>query len=258
MKRKHLLTIITLAAVLLVIILTITNSCSKNGINTMTPAKTEKKIPPFIVKPGPETPPPPPEKPPAIARYKLSELYERGEDWVVKMFGAEYLKTCGTNWTVEDYNTVLENQARIPLEGVHSQVEKPYAEITTEYFEKNYQQNQQIALDIRIAKSDTIDYYTFAYLPYTLNDLTLDQLTFKVEVGDLVLINIRTLTPFPPSAPIMGYFTGTGMVYGIFVIPGLYDPEKWAKIITEIKNPGYVNIGTKITGLSKSILLYTE
>lgn len=257
MKKKHLFVIITIAAVLLVIILAITNSCSKNGIQTVTTSKVEKKPPPFIVKPGPETPPPP-EKPPAIARYKLADLYERGEDWVVKQFGPEYLKTCGTNWTVEDYNTVLENQARIPLEGVHAQVEKPYAEITTEYFEKNYQQNQQIALDIRIAKSDTIDYYTFAYLPYTLNDLTLDQLTFKVEVGDLVLINIRTLTPFPPSAHIMGYFTGTGMVYGIFVIPGLQYPEKWAKIITEIKNPGYVNIGTKITGLSKSILLYTE
>lgn len=257
MKTKHKITIIIMGIALAAVIYAITHSCSKNGTDAITTTRVEKKTPPFIVKPGPETPPPP-EKPPAIARYKLSELYERGQDWVVKMFGPEYLKTCGIDWTVDDYNTVLENQARIPLEGVHAQIEKPYAEITTEYFEKNYQQNQQIALDIRIAKSDTIDYYTFAFLPYTLDDLTLDQLTFKVDVGDLVLINIRTLTPFPPTAPIMGYFTATGMVYGIFVIPGQHYPEYWAKIITEIKNPGYCNIGTKITGLSKSILLYTE
>lgn len=257
MKRKHLLTIITLAAVLLVIILAITNSCSKNGINTMTPAKTEKKIPPFIVKPGPETPPPPPEKPPAIARYKLSELYERGEDWVVKMFGAEYIKTCGLNWTIDEYNNVLENQARIDIEAIHSQVNKPYAEITTEYFEKNYQQNQQIALDVRIMRDNTITYYQFHNLPYTLDDLVLDQIVMEARVGDYILINVRTLTPFPPAEPIGGYFSGTA-VNGIWVTPRLFNPDYWAKISAEIVRTGHVNIGTQITGLKKSVLFIVD
>ena len=252
MKKKHLFVIITIAAVLLVIILAITNSCSKNGIQTVTTSKVEKKTPPFIVKPGPETPPPP-EKPPAIARYKLADLYERGEDWVVKQFGPEYLKTCGVDWTVDDYNTVLENQARIDLEGIHSQITKPYAEITTEYFEKNYKQSQQIALDVRIMRDNTITYYQFHTLPYTLDDLVLDQVAMDAQVGDYILINIRTLTPFPPAEPIGGYFSGTA-VNGIWVEPRLFNPDYWAKISTEIVRTGHVNIGTQITGLKKSVL----
>lgn len=239
MKKKHL---INLAIAITALMIAMLFSCSKEEM-------TRHKPPQQLIKP-----PDVPAKPHPIERHTLAELYERGEEWVVNTYGRDFIRTCGLDWTVEDWNYVLENQARQNIGDVCTGVQKPLAEITTEYFEKEYQQRQQIALDVRVASSDTIDYHTFGWLPYTLDDLTLDQIAINAKVGDLVMINIRTLMPFPPSAPIMGYFSGTA-TGGIWVIPGQQNPDKWGRIVAEMTQDGYVNIGTKITGLKKSILI---
>jgi hypothetical protein len=243
MKRKYLINFIVAAMAVLTVTTAVLFSCTKENEGF-----DRQKPPTQLIKP-------PDAKPPAISLYQLAELYERGEDWVAKQFGREYLRTPGINWTTDDHNYVLENQARVSVMDIQQDMLKPYAEITTEYFEKNREQCSQIALDIRVASSDTIGFYEFAALPYALDDLAQDQILYNVKVGDLVLMNVRTLVPFAPQEPIGGYFTATGVTYGIFVIPGQHNPDYWAKIVAKISNPGYVNIGTQLTGLKKSILL---
>ena len=208
MKRKYLINFTVAALAVFTITAAVLFSCTKENEGF-----DRQKPPTQLIKP-PDT------KPPAISRYQLAELYERGEDWVAKQFGREYLRTPGINWTTNDHNYVLENQARIPVVDIHNDMMKPYEEIVTEYFDKNRQQCAQIALDVRTARSDTIDFYEFGWLPYTLDDLDLDQVVYNVRVGDLVLVNVRTLVPFPSNEPIGAYFTGSGVTYGIWVIPG--------------------------------------
>lgn len=240
MKKKYLINLIIAIAALTALMAVLLFSCAKEEV-------TIKRIKPDqqLINPA---------KPHPIERHTLAELYERGEDWVVEQYGKEFIRTCGLNWEIDDWNYVLDNQVRQNIGDVRAGIQKPLAEITTEYFEKEYQQRQQIALDIRIASSDTIDYYDFGWLPYTLDDLILDQIAINAKVGDLVMINVRTLVPFPPATPIMGYFSGTA-TGGIWVIPGQQNPDKWARIVSEMTQQGYVNIGTKITGLKKSILI---
>lgn len=244
MKKKYLINLIIAITALTALMAVLLFSCSKEEMTRFKPPHQ------LIMPETPETP----TKPHSIERHTLAELYERGEDWVVEQYGKEFIHTCGLNWEIDDWNYVLENQVRQNIGDVRAGIQKPLSEITTEYFEKEYQQRQQIALDIRIASNDTIDYYTFGCLPYTLDDLILDQIAINAKVGDLVMINVRTLVPFPPTAPIMGYFSGTA-TGGIWVIPGQSNPDKWARIVAEMTQQGYVNIGTKITGLKKSILI---
>lgn len=190
---------------------------------------------------------------PLISECKLWELYSKGASYVEDVYGSEYLNT-PIQLTTSQYNNMLTNEARLPVSQINSSINIPVQGLITEYFAARSNIDERVVLDVQIASSDTITREQFFYLPYTLDDLILNATVVQAKVGDLIRVNVRVLQYFPCNTPVGMYFGGTAS-YGLWANAPYCIPEYWCYSVCQLTQPGYLNMGSMITGLKRNVFI---
>jgi hypothetical protein len=161
-------------------------------------------------------------------------------------------------WTTEELNTMSVNEAILKIHELALQFARSEMALVQKYFEIRSELDSQILLDVMIKSPDEIPWETFRSMEYTLDDLIKNVTIIPAKVGDMVKVNVRTITPFSPDVPVALFFNTSGAIQGMHAGSNKVNPDMWAYANAQVIAPGTFNLGTMITGIKRSVMFIVE